>query len=137
MDVSVGAATCAVAGAQAEWLKEVLAARRNKQFVFAGYHYPAYGTTKAAKEETPLDKPVSIEIQQHWMPNWEKYGVPAVFENDHHNYKRTYRPRGDKRDDANGIMYLGDGAWAVETRTVPALGTAWWLEKAEGRNHVW
>ena len=30
-------------------------------------------------------------------------------------------------------MYLGDGAWGVETRTVPAPR----LEKAEGRNHVW
>ena len=77
------------------------------------------------------------EIRQHWMPSWEKYGVSAVFENDRHNYKRTYRLRGYKRDDENGIMYLGDGAWAVETRTVPAPGTAWWLEKAEGRNHVW
>ena len=33
-------------------------------------------------------------------------------------------------------LYLGDGAWAVEPRTVPAPGTVWWLEKAEGRNHV-
>ena len=24
----------------------------------------------------------------------------------------------------------------METRTVPAPGTVWWLEKAEGRNHV-
>ena len=34
------------------------------------------------------------EIRQHWMPSWEKYGVSAVFESDHHNYKRTYRLRG-------------------------------------------
>ena len=74
-----------VAGAQAEWLKGDLAARKSKQFVFVAYHYPAYGTTKAAKEGTPLDKPVSIDIRQHWMPSWEKYGVSAVFENDHHN----------------------------------------------------
>ena len=97
-----------VAGAQAEWLKEALAARKDKQFVFVGYHYPAYGTTKAAKEGTPLDKPVSIEIRQHWMPSWEKYGVSAVFENDHHNYKRTYRLRGHKRDtDSCAVMTWG------------------------------
>ena len=71
------------------------------------------------------------------MPSWEKYGVSAVFENDHQNYKRTYRLRGHNRDDANGIMYLGDGAWAVEPRTGPAPGTAWRLEESEGRNHVW
>jgi hypothetical protein len=126
-----------VAGPQAEWLKSALASRKNKQFLFIAYHYPAYGTTKAAREGTPLDKPVSIEIRKEWMPSWEKYGASAIFENDHHNYKRTYRLRGHKRDDLNGILYLGDGAWAVETRTVPAPGTAWWLEKAEGRNHVW
>ena len=41
-----------VAGAQTEWLKGDLAARKSKQFVFAAYHFPAYGTTKAAKEGT-------------------------------------------------------------------------------------
>jgi len=126
-----------ITGPQAEWLNAALAERKNKQFVFVAYHYPAYGTTKGPKGGSPLDAPRSIEIRQHWMPAWEKYGVSAVFENDHHNYKRTYRLRGHKRDDANGILYLGDGAWGVATRTVPAPGTAWWLEKAEGRNHIW
>ena len=126
-----------IAGAQAKWLDSALLARKNKQFVFVGYHYPAYGTTKGPKGGSPLDAAHSIEIRQHWMPSWEKYGVTAVFEHDHHNYKRTHRLRGHKRDDANGILYLGDGAWGVETRTVPEPGTAWWLAKAEGRNHVW
>lgn len=125
-----------IAGAQAEWLNQALAARKNKQFVFVGYHYPAYGTTKAPKGGTPLDAPRSIEIRQHWMPIWERYGVTAVFENDHHNYKRSNRLRGHKRDDENGILYLGDGAWAVQTRTVPDFAAGWWLAKAEGRNHV-
>jgi hypothetical protein len=126
-----------IPGAQAEWLAKALAARKNKQFVFVGYHYPAYGTTKGPKGKTPLDAAHSIEIREHWMPSWEKYGVTAVFENDHHNYKRTHRLRQHKRDDTNGILYLGDGAWGVATRTVPEPGTAWWLAKAEGRNHVW
>ena len=126
-----------VAGAQAQWLEGALAERKGKQFVFMAYHYPAYGTTKAPKGGTPLDAKLSIAIREHWMPSWEKYGVTAVFENDHHNYKRTHRLRQHKRDDANGILYLGDGAWAVETRTVPDPATSWWLAKAAGRNHVW
>jgi hypothetical protein len=125
-----------IAGVQAEWLGKALAARKDKQFLFAGYHYPAYGTTKAPKGGTPLDAKNSIEIRANWMPSIEKYGVSAVFENDHHNYKRTHRLRQHKRDDANGILYLGDGAWAVETRTVPDMAAGWWLAKAEGRNHV-
>lgn len=125
-----------VAGAQAAWLGEALAARSEQQFVFICYHYPAYGTTKAPRGKTPLDAPLSIAIREHWMPHWEKYGVTAVFENDHHNYKRTHRLRQHKRDDENGILYLGDGAWAVRTRTVPTPEEGWWLAKAEGRNHV-
>jgi len=124
-----------ITGPQADWLKTALAARKDKKFVFVGYHYPAYGTTKGPKDGSPLDAPRSVEIRQQWMPIWEKYGVTAVFEHDHHNYKRTHRLRAHKRDDANGILYLGDGAWGVATRTVPE--DAWWLAKAEGRNHVW
>jgi hypothetical protein len=59
--------------------------------------------------------------------------VTAVFENDHHNYKRTHPIRGHKRDDT-GIVYLGDGAWGVTTRTVPK--DAWYLAKAEPRRHL-
>jgi acid phosphatase type 7 len=121
-------------GPQVPWLEKSLAARKNKQFLFVGYHYPAYGTTKAPKGGTPLDAKQSVAIRQHWMPIWERYGVTAVFENDHHNFKRSHRLRAHKRDDANGILYLGDGAWAVQTREVPE--NAWWLAKAEGRNHV-
>lgn len=43
-----------VAGAQTEWLKSDLAARKSKQFVFAAYPFSDYGTTKAAKEGTTL-----------------------------------------------------------------------------------
>lgn len=125
-----------VAGAQAAWLGEALAARKDQQFVFVCYHYPAYGTTKAPPGKTPIDAPLSIAIREHWMPHWEKYGVTAVFENDHHNFKRTHRLRRHQRDDENGILYLGDGAWAVRTRTVPAPEVGWWLAKAEPRNHI-
>ncbi|MBM3753022.1 MAG: metallophosphoesterase family protein [Acidobacteria bacterium] len=127
-----------IKGPQAAWLEQALAARTNKQFQFVTYHYPAYGTTKAPKEGGgPLDAARSIEIRKEWMPHWEKYGVTAVLEHDHHNYKRTHPLRGHKRDDANGILYLGDGAYAVNTRTVPSKEEGWWLAKAEGRNHVW
>lgn len=129
--------TNSIEGPQASWLATALAARKAKQFLFVGYHYPAYGTTKAPKGGTPLDAKRAVEIRQHWMPHWEKFGVTAVFENDHHNYKRTHRLRGHKRDDANGILYLGDGAWAVNTRTVPDLANGWWLAKADGINHIW
>jgi hypothetical protein len=62
--------------------------------------------------------------------------VTALFENDHHNYKRTHRLRNHKRDDENGLLFLGDGAWGVIPREVPSPEVGWWLAKAEPRNHL-
>jgi hypothetical protein len=129
--------TEAIQGEQAAWLGETLAARAGQTFLFACYHFPAYGTAKAPGPGTlPIDNPRSIAIREHWMPHLERWGVTAVFENDHHNFKRTHRLRGHRRDDENGLLYLGDGAWGVRTRTVPSLSEAWYLAKAEPTRHL-
>jgi hypothetical protein len=126
-----------IEGAQAKWLREALAARTGQQFLFVGYHYPAYGTSKAPRGGLPIDAPRSIAIRTHWVPHFERYGPSAVFEHDHHNLKRTHRLRGHARDDEHGLLYLGDGSWGVRTRDVPSSEVAWWLAKAEPRNHLW
>lgn len=123
-----------IAGPQAEWLGHALASRARQQFVFPVYHWPAYGTTKGEEGKLPCEHPRSVEIRTHWISHFEKHGVSAVFENDHHNYKRSHPLRGHQRDDANGITYLGDGAWGVATRTVPK--DAWYLAFAEPRRHL-
>jgi hypothetical protein len=126
-----------LAGPQAEWLNQTLAARAGQQFLFACYHFPAYGTAKAEKGKLPCDSARAMEVRTNWVPLFERHGLSAAFENDHHNFKRTHRLRNHQRDDANGILYLGDGAWGVNTRTVPSLDEAWYLAKAEPRRHLW
>ncbi|MBM3955168.1 MAG: metallophosphoesterase family protein [Planctomycetes bacterium] len=123
--------------AQADWLGEALAARQARPFLFAAYHFPAYGTAKAPADKLPIEHPRSVEIREHWTPHLERHGVSAVFEHDHHTFKRSHRLRGHRRDDTNGILYLGDGAWGVRTRPVPSPEAAWWLARAEARNHLW
>lgn len=125
-----------IGGPQSEWLGEALAKRSAQQFLFAFYHYPAYGTTKAPKGGQPYDAKQSVAIREHWLPQFEKYGATALFENDHHNYKRSHRLRNHKRDDDNGLLFLGDGAWGVKPREVPSPEVGWWLAKAEPRNHL-
>ncbi len=125
-----------IIGAQATWLGQALAARVGQQFVFPCYHWPSYGTTKEPKDLLPFEHPRSKAIQSHWIPHFDRFGVSAVFENDHHNFKRTFPLRNNQRNDANGIVYLGDGAWGVGTRTVPPLDKAWYLQKAEPRRHL-
>jgi hypothetical protein len=123
-----------IAGDQAAWLEQALKARVDQRHLFPVYHWPVYGTAKSTAKALPSESKRSIEIRAQWVPHFERYGVTAVFENDHHNYKRTHPIRGHKRDDKTGIVYLGDGAWGVATRTVPK--NAWYLAKAEPRRHL-
>jgi acid phosphatase type 7 len=124
-----------VAGEQAAWLGEALSTRGDQRYVFPVYHWPIYGTAKASGDKLPSEAKRSIEMRQQWVPHFERHGVTAIFENDHHNYKRTHPIRGHKRDDKNGIVYLGDGCWGVTPRTVPK--NAWYLAKAEPRRHLY
>lgn len=92
-------------------------ARGRQRFLFAAYHFPAYGTAKAPGPlQLPIDDPRSVQIRTHWLPHIDRYGVTAVFEHDNHCYKRTHRLRNHQRDDLNGVLYLGDGAWGSAAR---------------------
>lgn len=126
-----------IAGAQTAWLDAALAERATRRFVFPCYHYPAYGTTKRPKDGgLPSEHPLAKKIQREWSPLFERHGVTAVFENDHHAYKRTYPIRAGARDDAAGVTYLGDGAWGVQTRPVATPEEAWYLARSEARRHL-
>jgi acid phosphatase type 7 len=95
---------------QTAWLAEQLEKRSTLPALFACYHRPTYGT-KVKEDE--------LGIRTQWVPLFEQFGVDAVFENDHHTYKRT-RPllKGDVVTEG-GVLYLGDGAWGVGTRKIP------------------
>ncbi|MFN7140391.1 MAG: fibronectin type III domain-containing protein [Limisphaerales bacterium] len=126
-----------ISGAQTEWLGKALSARAGQKFLFPGYHWPAYGTTKAAPGTLPAEHPRSVEIRTNWVAQFERYGVSAVFEQDHHTFKRTHPLRNHQRDDENGILYFGDGAWGVNTRTPVTPEQAWYLAKSEARRHLY
>ncbi|MGB7158139.1 MAG: fibronectin type III domain-containing protein [Tepidisphaeraceae bacterium] len=126
-----------IEGPQTQWLADALAARAKQTFLFACYHFPAYGTSKAPQGKLPIDIPRAVTIRENWVTLFDRFGVSAVFENDHHTYKRSHPLRGHQRDDENGIVYVGDGCWGVMPRPVPKLEDAWYLAKAAPRNHVW
>ena len=114
---------------QTPWLRRALHERKAFPFKFICYHRPAWGT--GVKND-------AVEIQRAWCPLFEEFGVDAVFENDHHTYKRTHPLKGGKRDNENGVVYLGDGAWGTRTR---AIGSDIekqrpFLAKAASTNHL-
>ena len=127
-----------VEGEQTVWLGQVLAKRAGKvPFIFPCYHKPAYGTAKPPKGSNDSSKdPLAKKIIENWCPLFEKYRVTAVFENDHHTYKRTHPLRANRIDRKKGILYLGDGCWGVDTRAVPKPGELWYLAKAESKRHL-
>jgi acid phosphatase type 7 len=122
-----------VSGAQTDWLGKALEDRKGQQFIFPFYHWPVYGTAKAAKGKLPSDNARSVLMRTNWVTQFERHGVSAVFEHDHHTFKRTHPLRNNAIDEENGIVFLGDGAWGVNTRTVTE---AWYLAVAESRRHL-
>ncbi|MEZ5301505.1 MAG: hypothetical protein R3F11_12780 [Verrucomicrobiales bacterium] len=113
--------------AQTAWLADALAKRGAVPLKFACYHRPAWGTGTKGN---------ITEIQAQWSPLFEQHGVLAAFENDHHVYKRS-RPlkAGAVTDD--GVLYLGDGAWGVETRKIPPSASGLnYLAKFASERHL-
>ena len=115
--------------AQVQWLNKTLGERKNFLYKFTCYHRPAWGT--GVKED-------AVDIQRLWCPVFEKHQVDAAFENDHHVYKRTYPLKAGKRDDINGVVYIGDGAWGTRTRRIAGNWKVKrpFLAHAESVNHL-
>ena len=114
---------------QVEFLKSSLSSRKDRTHLFALYHFPAYGIMKGG-----LNSPISKSMRKHWVPLFDEFSLDAAFENDHHVYKRSKLMKGDKTDPA-GTLYIGDGAWGVNTRK-PGAKEYWYVEKFEPTRHV-
>ena len=76
---------------QVEYIEQVLSLRKTRKHLFALYHFPAYGIVKGG-----LGNPISQSMRKHWTPLFDKYGLDAAFENDHHVYKRSKLIKGGK-----------------------------------------
>ena len=116
---------------QKAWLEQALSERKYRSFLFPVYHYPAYGILKKG-----LMNWKSQDIRTHWVPLFERYGVRIAFEHDHHIYKRSRRIRGEALDEQKGITYIGDGAYGVNTRTLPEnWRDLWYVAQAASQRH--
>ena len=117
-----------IAGAQKEWLDRALRSRQRVPHLLAAYHIPAYPSFR------PFDGAASAEIRRHWVPLLERYGVDVVFENHEHTYKRTPPLSGGKASEG-GVVFLGDGAWGVDTRRAKPADQHWYLDVTAAENH--
>ena len=117
-----------VTGPQTLWLNNTLKERSTIPYKFVIYHVAAFLSVRKWDGSTAKD------IRKHWVPLFEEYGVSAVFENHDHAYKRSkLLKRGVV--DPTGVLYFGDGGWAVDARTPKTPEEVWYLAKsAAARN---
>jgi acid phosphatase type 7 len=101
--------TSAIAGDQTDWLEKTLKARAGHPNVMVVNHVPAYPSFRKA-EGTDGKAGTGEGNRKHWVPLFEKYGVPVVLEHHDHTFKRT-KPLLDGLANDNGVLYLGDGSW--------------------------
>jgi acid phosphatase type 7 len=117
------------AGEQAAWLAETLAASTDFLYKFALYHVPLYPSHRAYEGEG------SRLGRVHWEPYFTAFGLTTAFENHDHTLKRSKRISNNQIDD-EGVLYLGDGSFGVNPRTVePEL--RWYLDLQESAGHIW
>jgi len=95
-----------IGGKQADWLRDTLKSRTHVPYKFAVYHVPAYPSVRSYSGE------ISEYIRKHWVPLFDTFSLRAGFEHHDHAYKRTFPLKNHKAHE-KGVIYLGDGAWAV------------------------
>lgn len=107
-----------VSGSQKSWLESDLQANQNVRWKSAQYHHPMRPHVSSKSERN--------DLVTHWAPLFENYGVDFAVECDAHTVKTTYPIRrssasgsdeGFIRDDANGVVYMGEGCWGAPLRS--------------------
>lgn len=121
--------TWPIEGDQTTWLEKALQ-KSHSTYVFAAYHVAAYPSYY------PYTGKVPEKLKKHWVPLFEKYHVPLAFEHHNHAFKRSH-PIKEGKIDPEGVIYLGDGAWAVPPRRPQPADKLWYLVKSQSINMVY
>jgi len=104
-------------GMQREWLEADLESHRDYTFKMAGYHKPFRPHTRGKGDQD--------HQYEQWAGLFYEYGLDLSFDADSHMHKITFplRPstkegseQGFVRDDENGTLFLGEGAWGAVPR---------------------
>ncbi len=120
----------AVEGVQTDWLADRLNERREVRHLIPIMHVPAYPSHRSSQGS------LNTKIRDLWLPLFESAGVHLVFEHHDHTFKRT-PPLLDGEIDADGIVFLGDGAWGVGIRSVKDPEGRTDLQRTESIHHAY
>lgn len=116
---------------QTYWLDSTLTAHQDKSWKIVQYHVAAWPSVRG------FDDAIPVKIREHWIPVLEKHNVSIVVEAHDHAFKKTVPIRNNRRDDENGIVYIGDGGWGAPVRQTKNPDDYWWLDEALVLDHFW
>ncbi len=114
---------------QTEWLRSSLQSAKDMPFIIPFYHVPLYPSHRS------FDSGESTEERKYWLPLFDEYEIPVSFEHHDHTFKRT-KPLRNGQVSENGTIYLGDGSFGVNPRSIENFSLGY-LEKGETRRHFW
>jgi len=115
---------------QAPWLEEMLKLHQNVKYKAAIYHVPLYPSHR------PFDGNSSKLGRIHWGPLFDRYEMTVAFENHDHTFKRTHLLKENKIVTNSGTLYLGDGCWGREGRSIDFKKRNY-LRHAGSIQHFW
>lgn len=117
---------------QTDWLRSVMQERTGVPHVIPLYHVPGYPSARGMGG-------TSQRIRENWFPLFEEHpGMSVIFEHHDHLYKRTHPILGEEVNWRDGIVYIGDGAWAITDPRPIGRGhdePAWYLHRASSQRH--
>ena len=118
-----------IAGEQTDWMRRTLEERRNIPHLIPVYHVPAWPSNRS------FDGRVSAAVREHWVPIFEQNHIRLALEHHDHTYKRTVPIFEGEENSERGIVYLGDGSWAMSPRRVHSVEDTWYLAEARSVRH--
>lgn len=116
---------------QVPWIRNELEKFKEVTHTAAVYHVPLYPSHRGFMEK------YSEQGRKHWAPVFDEMELTVAFENHDHTCKRTHLLKGGKiSTNGTGSLFLGDGCWGREARTID-YGGRWYLKECTSAQHFW
>ncbi len=116
-------------GRQAEWLAKELERYKDVPYKFATYHVPLYPAHREYNGEN------SKLGRKEWRPLFDEFALTVAFEHHDHVFKRS-KPLKDNKVVERGTIYVGDGCFGREPRTVNPT-PRWYNEIEKSAANFW
>lgn len=115
-------------GEQSRWMESSFSQNSQLPWRLASYHVPLYPCSRDFAD------PHSLDARQAWLGLFDRHQLTLALEHHEHAFKRTHPLRGGRVEEG-GTVYLGDGCWGQQVRSVQPSRK--YLAKTLSCRHFW